>query len=439
MASSGDSDLFGKGSLVEVSSEAGHGFPGGWYLAKILERLPPSTPSPGTSGSSKKEKEATFLVEYERLRVKINNVKTKLVKAVNFEFIRPVPPRPPNLKHQIFEPNDVVDVYHVEGWRPGVVFKALDEPGCYSVKLKNPPHLLICYRSPDLRPPLDWVHGKWVPLQKQQKEVATSNQKREGGNPSKSLLAGKECDRIEGAVDKMIVEDCATTGDDLVGESTGVAMNYDMPYKDQNMRFLEDSPVLQFIQAMDIFQSIPQEPHFRPLAACEEVCREGLALGHMMTFVNVTKKISTLQASAPRNDFDSLLKFLSELELHGFNVEAVRSRLLVLQSLKDSQEQLNRKQEKIESEIIEQTHERSKVKVELDEVIKDLKLLEDKKREVEEKKARLISMNNENDSEIAKLKSGIGSLSEEIKKVDKEFKSVTGSPWKKWPTCNCRP
>ncbi|KAK1575366.1 hypothetical protein Q3G72_004799 [Acer saccharum] len=365
MASSGDSDLFGKGSLVEVSSEAGHGFPGGWYLAKILERLPPSTPP----GSSKKEKEATFLVEYERLRVKINNVKTKLVKAVNYEFIRPVPPPPPNLKHQIFEPNDVVDVYHVEGWRPGVVFKALDEPGCYSVKLKNPPHLLICYRSPDLRPPLDWVHGKWVPLQKQQKEVVTSNQKREGGNPLKSLLAGKECDRIEGAVDKMIAEDCATTGDELVGESTGAAMNDDMPCKDQNMRFFEDSPVLRFIQAMDVFQSIPQEPHFRPLAACEEVCREGLALGHMMTFVNVAKKISTLQASAPRNDFDNLFKFLSELELQGFNVEVVRSRLLVLQSLKDSEEQLHTKQEKIKSEIIEQTHERSKVKAELEEVI----------------------------------------------------------------------
>ncbi|KAK0593486.1 hypothetical protein LWI29_037518 [Acer saccharum] len=462
MASSGDSDLFGKGSLVEVSSEAGHGFPGGWYLAKILERLPPSTPP----GSSKKEKEATFLVEYERLRVKINNVKTKLVKAVNYEFIRPVPPPPPNLKHQIFEPNDVVDVYHVEGWRPGVVFKALDEPGCYSVKLKNPPHLLICYRSPDLRPPLDWVHGKWVPLQKQQKEVVTSNQKREGGNPLKSLLAGKECDRIEGAVDKMIAEDCATTGDELVGESTGdyvgfscpdicgrtinqliefkqrlnddvvqydagAAMNDDMPCKDQNMRFFEDSPVLRFIQAMDVFQSIPQEPHFRPLAACEEVCREGLALGHMMTFVNVAKKISTLQASAPRNDFDNLFKFLSELELQGFNVEVVRSRLLVLQSLKDSEEQLHTKQEKIKSEIIEQTHERSKVKAELEEVIKDLKLLEDKKREVEEKKARLISMNNEKDSEIAKLKSGVGSLFEEIKKVNKEFKGVAGSPWKK--------
>ncbi|KAK4835150.1 hypothetical protein QYF36_005989 [Acer negundo] len=368
MASSGDSDLFGKGSLVEVSSEAGHGFPGGWYLAKILERLPPSTPSPG---SSIKEKEATFLVEYERLRVKINNVKTK----------------------------------------PGVVFKALDEPGCYSVKLKNPPHLLICYRSPDLRPPLDWVHGKWVPLQKQQKEAVTSNQKREGG---------KECGGVDGAIDKMIVEDCATTGDELVGESTG-----------PKLTICGGFTSYAFIQAMDVFQSIPQEPHFRPLAACEEVCQEGLALGHMMNFVNVAKKISTLQATAPRTDFDSLFKCLSALELHGFNVEAVRSRLLVLQSLKDDQEQLNTKSEKIKSEIIEQTHERNKVKAELDGVIKDLKLLEDKKREVEEKKARLISMNNENDSEISKLKSGVGSLFQEIKKVNKEFKSVAASSWKK--------
>ncbi|KAK0597785.1 hypothetical protein LWI29_028576 [Acer saccharum] len=208
-------------------------------------------------------------------------------------------------------------------------------------------------------------------------------------------------------------------------------MNDDMPCKDQNLRIVEDSPVMQFIQAMDVFQSIPQEPHFRPSAECEEVCREGLALGHMMTFVNATKKISTLQASDPRIDFDSLLKCLSELELHGFNVEAVRSRLLELQSMKDSQEQLKTKSKSIKSEILEQTHERTKVKAELDEVMKDLKLLEDKKKEVEEKKARLLSINNENESEIVKLKSGIGSLFEEIKKVNNEFKSVAGSPWKK--------
>ncbi|KAK1577544.1 hypothetical protein Q3G72_022661 [Acer saccharum] len=420
MGSSGDtnSDLFGKGSLVEVSSQADGGFPGGWYLAKILER------------PKEKEKEMIFLVEYQKLRCKINNVKTKLVKAVNFEFIRPVPPPPPNREHQIFKPNDVVDVYHVNGWRGGVVFKALDEPGCYSVMLKNPPDL-ICYRSPDLRPPLDWVDNKWVPLQKQQKEVVTRNKKKQGGNPSKSLLADKECDGVEGAVGKMTVEDSATVGVESVGESTGAAMNDDMPCKDQNLRIVEDSQVMQFIQAMDVFQSIPQEPHFRPLAECEEVCREGLALGHMMTFVNVTKKISTLQASDPRIDFDSLLKCLSELELHGFNVEAVRSRLLELQSMKDGQEQLKTKSKNIKSEIIEQTHERTKVKAELDEVMKDLKLLEDKKKEVEEKKARLLSINNENESEIVKLKSGIGSLFEEIKKVNNEFKSVAGSPWKK--------
>ncbi|KAK2658571.1 hypothetical protein Ddye_005104 [Dipteronia dyeriana] len=419
MGSSGDtnSDLFGKGSHVEVSSRA-DGFPGGWYLAKILER------------PKGKEKEMIFLVEYQRLRCKSNNVSTKLIKAVHFEFLRPVPPPPPNREHQIFKPNDVVDVYHVNGWRGGVVFKALDEPGCYSVMLKNPPDL-ICYRSPDLRPPLDWVDNNWVPLQKQQKEVVTRNQKRQGGNPSKSVPADKECDGAEGAVGSMTIEDSAIVGVESVGESTGAPMNDDMPCKDQNLRLVEDSPVMRFIQAMDVFQSIPQEPHFRPLAECEEVCREGVALGHMMTFVNVTKKISTLQASDTRIDFDSHLKCLSELELHGFNVEAVRNRLLELQSMKDGQEQLKTKSKNIKSEIIEQTNERTKVKAELDEVMKDLKLLEDKKKEVEEKKVRLLSMNNENDSEIVKLKSGVGSLFEEIKKVNSEFKSVVGSPWKK--------
>ncbi|KAK0578240.1 hypothetical protein LWI29_007311 [Acer saccharum] len=105
-----------------------------------------------------------------------------------------------------------------------------------------------------------------------------------------------------------------------------------------NFRFMMDSPIMRFVQAVDVFQSMPQEPHFRPLAEYEEFLQEGIALRLMMNFVNV----ATIQASDPIINFDSLLKCLSELELHGFNVEAVQSRILELQSMKDSQEKLYR-------------------------------------------------------------------------------------------------
>lgn len=99
----------------------------------------------------------------------------------------------------------------------------------------------------------------------------------------------------------------------------GVAMIDDTPYNDQNLQFLENSPVLLFVE------SLPQQSHFRPLAECDEVKREGLALGHMMTFANVVKKTSELQINAPGCNFDSLFNCLSELELHGFDVKAVQS------------------------------------------------------------------------------------------------------------------
>ncbi|KAL5767583.1 hypothetical protein ACOSP7_014181 [Xanthoceras sorbifolium] len=466
---SADSDLFGEGSLVEVSSEA-DGFPGMWYVAKVLER-PPSTLSPPSS--TKKE---MILVEYQQLH---SNGGTKLIKPVNFKFVRPLPPDVSDNEHQTLEVNDLVDGYLVDAWWVGVVYEVLkEEPRGYSVLLSNPPDL-INFKHSDVRLHLDWVDHKWVRLQKQimqQKEVVTSNQKREedkkcGG--AEGTVVGEECATI--GVELAIIEEPTETATELsdsgskakdiemaipcntvdVDEPTclptilvdsnkcGRTINQSSELKQRSNEVvvhhdegaaiidnMESSPVLRFIQSMEVFQSMPQEPHFRPLAECEEVCREGLALGHMMTFVNVVKRASKLQVNAPRSNFDSLFKCLAELELQGFDVKAVRNRLLELQSMKESQEQLKTKSKKIKSEILEQIHERTKVEAKLDDVVKDLKVLEEKKKAVEEKKTRLISMNNENDSEIAKAKSSVNLLNEEIQKVKHKFRSLAASPWK---------
>ncbi|TXG69257.1 hypothetical protein EZV62_004192 [Acer yangbiense] len=413
--SPGNIDLFAKDTLVEVSSDE-RWLSGGWFVAKVLDPLPPSPTTPG---------KMEFLVEYQSL---FWWSRSKLVKRVDIKFVRPLPPPPPNdeQEQQGFEVNDVVDAYRNNGWWVGVVSKVLgeEEQRVYSVLLGNPSRT-INFRSSELRFHLDWVGDKWIQPQKQNKmrseagekrgkqmEAETNSEKRKRGTHVKFLFKGKECGGANGGVDKIDVEDSSTT------EAAAVD---NMPYQNKNLLLLESSPVLRFVQSLEEFQLMPQKPHFRPLDECEVVCREGLALKYMMTFVNVVKEISKLQVNASGSIMDSLLKSLPELESHGFNVKDVRNRLLDLQTIKRSQEHLQTKLAKVKCEIKMRTHEGTEINAELIDAIEKIKVLE-------EKKARLISMNEENDSETAKLKSSDSSLNEHIQNVEHNFAILATFP-----------
>ncbi|KAK3219490.1 hypothetical protein Dsin_013460 [Dipteronia sinensis] len=409
--SPGNIDLFAKDTLVEVSSDEGW-LSGGWFVAKVLDPPPPSTT---TSAKMK------FLVEYQNLRC--HDGSKLLRKLIDIKLVRPLPPPPPNdYKQQRFEVNDVVDANYNDGWWVGVVSKVWgeEEQRVYSVLLENPSRR-INFRSSELRFHLDWVGDKWIQTQKQDKvssevgerrgkqmEAETSSEKRKRGMHLKFLFKGKECGRAEGGVDKIDVEDSSTTG---------VAAVDNIPYENQNILWLERSPVLRFVQSLEEFLLMPQKPHFRPLDECDVVSREGWALKHMMTFVNVVKETSKLQVNASGSIIDNLLKCLPELESHGFDVKDVRNCLLDMQTMIKSREHLQTKLEKVKCEIKIRTHEGTKINAELFDAIEELKLLE-------EKKARLISMNEENDFEIAKLKSSDSSLNEHIQNVEHSFVSL---------------
>ncbi|KAK0597162.1 hypothetical protein LWI29_022378 [Acer saccharum] len=120
---------------------------------------------------------------------------------------------------------------------------------------------------------------------------------------------------------------------------------------------------------------------------------------------------------------DSLLKCLPELESHGFDVKDVQSRLLEMQTMIKSREHLQTKLDKVKCDIKMRTHEGTNINAELIDTIEEIKVLE-------EKKARLISMNEENDSEIAKLKSSDSSLNEHIQNVEHNFVSLATFPWR---------
>eukprot|EP00257_Ricinus_communis_P012979 XP_002540140.2 DUF724 domain-containing protein 3 [Ricinus communis] len=152
---------FSIGDLVEVSSDE-EGFRGAWYEATILKSL-------SSSRSCYSKRKAEALVQYRNL-LSDTDEKKPLTEYVDFSFIRPLPPVPSTIP--AFEPLDVVDAFHRDGWWKGIVTKVdvfeddKTNSKKYTVVFENPPEQFQ-FLSKDLRFHWDWSNGAWSRPQKQ--------------------------------------------------------------------------------------------------------------------------------------------------------------------------------------------------------------------------------------------------------------------------------
>jgi hypothetical protein len=53
--------------------------------------------------------------------------------------------------------------------------------------------------------------------------------------------------------------------------------------------------MLMPIEKLEIFESLPHNPHFREVWKCPPEFREGTALGLMLSFVNMAESIKKMQ------------------------------------------------------------------------------------------------------------------------------------------------
>ncbi|KAF2307405.1 hypothetical protein GH714_026923 [Hevea brasiliensis] len=149
------------GSQVEVSSDD-EGFKGAWYVATILK-------SPFSSRKTFAKRKFKVLVQYHEL-ITDNDENERLTEFVDASHIRPLPP-PPDID-QSFEPHDVVDAFHRDGWWKAVVVKVQvlekDNSKRYTVIFENPPEQFD-FCSADLRFHWVWTDGNWVRPPKQKR------------------------------------------------------------------------------------------------------------------------------------------------------------------------------------------------------------------------------------------------------------------------------
>ncbi|KAF5194665.1 hypothetical protein FRX31_015748 [Thalictrum thalictroides] len=83
-----------------------------------------------------------------------------------------------------------------------------------------------------------------------------------------------------------------------VAESTSPAQ-YNV--HDESLPFIKSSPLWETFDSTEVFQLIPQHPHFRPLEKYDEEVREGYAVGNMVNFANLAKRILKTKLEEPQS------------------------------------------------------------------------------------------------------------------------------------------
>ncbi|GLT95515.1 hypothetical protein SLE2022_131940 [Rubroshorea leprosula] len=203
--------------------------------------------------------------------------------------------------------------------------------------------------------------------------------------------------------------------------STGAMGNGEL-MEGQDFLLLEDSPVWKAVRSMDVFQTMPQKPHFRPLLKAKEIAREGLAVGHMITFAALVQKATKLKMGDPIKSFTSILESLPELETLGFDIKSVKLRVNRLLFLKDKQERLLEKSKANATKVTEHSNKLTTLDAEIENIEKKMKTLA-------EKQTLLFSEWQIEKSKIAEVQEEEEGTVQDIQHTEMDFESIATSPW----------
>nr|XP_017217011.1 PREDICTED: DUF724 domain-containing protein 3-like [Daucus carota subsp. sativus] len=192
--------------------------------------------------------------------------------------------------------------------------------------------------------------------------------------------------------------------------------------RDKNVPFFKSSPLWKSLESMEIFNRTQLKPHFNPLAKCREETREGLAIGHMVTFSSVAEKTLNLRFSDPSSVIINNLKTLVELEKQGFDVEPIRARSMTLLAKKEQERKLEAEYKMIENEITNSEHEKDRLSQEKIQIKATMKELVEKLSWIDSEKGR-------KDEKISTLRSRQEAIRERVRGVEDEFENAANCPF----------
>ncbi|CAA7028013.1 unnamed protein product [Microthlaspi erraticum] len=274
------------------------------------------------------EKGKSFVVKYCD-----HNFLTKSgIRTVDSRKVRPRQPHCPVGECELLES---VEVFNGSVWRRGVVRGILTLEGRYMVTFWGAKSASQFSYS-DLRPPMEWVDGKWYKRPKQKAGIfgKCDTRKRKRGD----------------------VEDNPDLNDTVLSSDRTLIVVKDSAANVEDTRkvlpFAKKSPIWKAYEAMEVFKTLPQSPHFSPLSETKADFREGCALGMMATFSNLLEKFKDLDTDVTISELDSMKDSFTELEQHGFDVERPLLRIEKLLAFKDRRVNILKKREGFEEEMM---------------------------------------------------------------------------------------
>ncbi|KAF6141976.1 hypothetical protein GIB67_037944 [Kingdonia uniflora] len=189
----------------------------------------------------------------------------------------------------------------------------------------------------------------------------------------------------------------------------------ELQIESENLPFVKNCPMWGPVESLEGFQEMPQRPHFRPLETLIEEQREGFALGEMITFSSIVVKTHISRPDTPTSSFMSTLKVLADLELNGFDVQKVRTRVEFLLKKKESRDLLEGTRDLAKEKMVELKGEVSEDEAKLHKVGKDIEEFHSKIRELQESLAKA---NDEYDLLMKEILKGEFQITELQNKVD---------------------
>ncbi|KAI3697644.1 hypothetical protein L6452_30739 [Arctium lappa] len=254
-------------------------------------------------------------------------------------------------------------------------------------------------------------------------EAEDGTHKRKRGRPKKSLvkipMGLLQLGYLQGSSRSSDVDNPDEPSD---ASNPAIQSNREITGYQQEWPFIKRSPIWAAIESQELYQNPPQKPHFLLLKRIKEDHREGVAIGHMVTFANVVQRTSKLQPDDPDDIIENSLETLVDLETHGFNVGAVRARLNELLSRKAEVGELEDKLKQVEKELEKQNLEKSKIDEEVDQ-------LEGKMQELQEKLGQSVKKKKVKAEEIMMLQSKFHLVANQIMDCKVYFKKLAATPF----------
>ncbi|KAL1558376.1 hypothetical protein AAHA92_08852 [Salvia divinorum] len=193
----------------------------------------------------------------------------------------------------------------------------------------------------------------------------------------------------------------------------------------EKLPFEKNTILWKTIESMQVFQRLPQNPHFQPLENFKESSREGMAIGFMVTFSSIVERASKLQLTDPVSVMDDIKETLTELETHGFEVRPIQDCVHELLAMKERQERLANDTETLSRKITDHSGTKARLERDIDEINEHIQKLQRKRLQVESAKER-------EDEEIAFLQVRLRETKDSIKTVKSDFEGASVSVFFWW-------